>query len=248
MTQVSEKSRGYVLVASNKINFYKYAINLAESIIDYYEDAKITLFCEPWMLEEQDKDLFDEIHDCSSHYRAKLEGMWKSPYDLTMYLDVDMECEHEDIKICFDELEERDEDMLFSALTDDRSYVYAEREFDTPEGRKKFTLCGGICLYDNTVPLIQEFMKDWDQLTKDQMDGRWWPEGYNKSLKSWDQFSLWWLTEKEEKYKDLKYGIIEDDLRWNYYNALNWARGPRPEGAIVIRHYSCGLDKDGHII
>ena len=244
---MSEKSRGYVLVASNKINFYRYAINLAESILDYYEDAKITLFCEPWMFEERHRDLFDNVFECSSHYRAKLEGMARSPYDLTMYLDVDMECEQEDIKLCFDELERREEDVLFSELTDDRSYVYAERDFDTPEGPTKFTLCGGVALYDMTKPIVREFMKDWDQLTKDQMDGRWWPEGYIDSLKSWDQFSLWWLTEKDPKYKDLKYGILEDDLRWNYYNALNWAR-TRPKGPVIIRHYSCGLDKDGYII
>ena len=136
---------------------------------------------------------------------------------------------------------------MFSELTDDRSYVYAERDFDTPEGPTKFTLCGGVALYDMTKPIVREFMKDWDQLTKDQMDGRLWPEGYIDSLKSWDQFSLWWLTEKDPKYKDLKYGILEDDLRWNYYNALNWAR-TRPKGPVIIRHYSCGLDKDGYII
>lgn len=244
---MSEKSRGYVLVASNKINFYRYAINLAESILDYYEDAKITLFCEPWMFEEQHRELFDNVEWCSNHYRAKLEGMARSPYDLTMYLDVDMECEHEDVQFCFDELERREEDILFSELTDDREYVYAERQFDTPEGRTKFTLCGGVALYDMTKPIVREFMKDWDQLTKDQMDGHWWPDGYIDSLKSWDQFSLWWLTEREDKYKDLKYGILEDDLRWNYYNAFNWAV-TKPTGPVVIRHYSCGLDKDGYII
>ena len=66
------KSRGYVLVASNKINFYRYAINLAESILDYHEDANITLFCEPWMIEEQHRELFDSIEECSKNYRAKL--------------------------------------------------------------------------------------------------------------------------------------------------------------------------------
>jgi len=242
---MSQKSKGYVLVASNKINFYRYAINLAESILDFYEDAKITLFCEPWMFEECHRDLFDNVEWCSSHYRAKLEGMARSPYDITAYLDVDMECEHEDIANIFDELGEYD--VMLTELTDDRSYVYAEREFETPEGPRKFTLCGGIALFDNTKPIVKEFMKDWDQLTKDQMDDKWWPEGYADSLKSWDQFSLWWLTEKEDKYKDLKVGIFEDDLRWNYYNAFNWAQ-TQPKGPVVIRHYSCGLEKDGFII
>lgn len=244
---MSEKSKGYVLVASNKINFYRYAINLAESILDYYEDAKITLFCEEWMFEEIHRDLFDNVEWCSNHYRAKLDGMARSPYDLTMYLDVDMEVEHEDIGIVFGELEKSGKDMLFSELTDDRSYIYAERDFDTPEGPAQFTLCGGVCLYDMSKPIVREFMQEWWELTKRQMDGDWWPEGYIDSLKSWDQFSLWWLTEKEDKYKDLSYGIFEDDLRWNYYNAFDATR-TMAINPIVVRHYSCGLDKDGYII
>ena len=207
---MTEPTKGYVLVASKKINFYRYAINLSESILDYYEDAKITLFCEEWMFEEGHRDLFDNVEWCSNHYRAKLEGMARSPYDLTAYLDVDMEVEHEDIAIIFDEL--GDSEVMFAALTDDRSYVYAERDFDSPEGKQKFTLCGGIALYDMRKPIVREFMQDWWELTKAQMDGHWWPEGYNESLQSWDQFSLWWLTEKDDKYKDLKVGIFEDDL------------------------------------
>lgn len=242
---MTEPTKGYVLVASKKINFYRYAINLAESILDYYEDAKITLFTEPWMFEEGHRELFDNVEWCSDHYRAKLDGMRRSPYDITAYLDVDMEVEHEDIANIFDEL--GDDEVLFSELTDDRSYVYAEREFDTPEGPAKFTLCGGIALYDMRKEIVREFMTDWWELTKAQMDDQWWPEGYSDSLKSWDQFSLWWLTEKDPKYKDLKVAIFKDDLRWNYYNAFNWAI-TQPEGPIVIRHYSCGLEKDGFII
>lgn len=242
---MAEKSKGFVIVASNKVNFYKYAINLAESILDFYEDARITLFCEPWMVNEKDRDLFESIEDCSGHYRAKLEGMARSPYDLTMYLDADMEVEHEDIQKCWDEI--KDHDVVFSELTDERDYIYAERDFSTPEGNAKFTLCGGVCLYDMSKPIVREFMSEWWELTRKQMDGEWWPRGYSESLQSWDQFSLWWLTEKDDKYKDLKVGIFEDDLRWNYYNAFNWAR-TQPESPVVVRHYSCGLDKDGIIV
>lgn len=171
--------------------------------------------------------------------------MTQSPYDLTMYIDADMECEHEDIVKVFDEI--KDHDVVFSALTDERDYIYAERDFDTPEGPSKFTLCGGVCLYDMSKPIVREFMDDWWDLTRRQMDHEWWPEGYIESLRSWDQFSLWWLTEKEEKYKDLKIGIFEDDMRWNYYNAWNWEI-TRPENPVVLRHYSCGLNKDQEIV
>ena len=239
-------SKGYVIVASKKINFYRYAINLAESVLDYHEDAKITLVCEEWMFEELHRDLFDQVIWCNNHYRAKLWGMAKSPYDLTFYIDADMECEHEDIANVFDEL--GDDDVMFTPLTDDREYVYAERSFDTPEGKGIFTLCGGVCLYDMRKPIVREFMDDWWELTRRMMDREWFPEGYNESLRSWDQFTLWWLVEKTEKYKDLKVGIFENDLRWNWYNALNPARTALPEGGVVLRHYSCGLDKDGYII
>ena len=242
---MSEKSKGFVIVASKKINFYRYAVNLAESILDYYEDAKITLFCEEWMFEELHRDLFDQVIWCSNHYRAKLWGMAKSPYDITMYIDADMECEHEDIATVFDEL--GDYHMLFSALTEERAYIYSELFFDSPEGRTKFDLCGGVCLYDMTVPIVKEFMWDWWDLTYRQMNDEWWPEGYADSLKSWDQFSLWWLTTKTDKYKDINLGIFKDDMRWNYYNAWNWAK-TRPEGEVVLRHYSCGLEKDGWIL
>lgn len=240
-----EKSKGFVIVASKKINFYRYAVNLAESILDFYEDAKITLYCEEWMFQEVHRDLFDDVVWCSNHYRAKLWGMAKSPYDLTMYVDADMECEHEDVITAFDQL--GDNDVMFTALTDDREYVYAERSFDSPEGRQKFTLCGAVCLYDMTKPIVREFMDDWWELTRRQMDREWWPDGYSESLRSWDQFSLWWLVERTPKYKDLKVGIFEDDLRWNYYNALNYAM-TKPEGEVIFRHYSSGLDKDGYIL
>lgn len=241
-----EKSKGFVIVASKKINFYRYAINLAESILDYYEDAKITLFCEEWMFEELHRDLFDQVIWCSDHYRAKLWGMAKSPYDITMYIDADMECEHEDIRKVFGEL--GDCDMMFSALTEERAYIYAELYFDCPEaGPTKFDLCGGVCLYDMSKPIVKEFMWDWWELTRKQMNDEWWPAGYSDSLKSWDQFSLWWLTTKVDKYKDINVGIFKDDMRWNYYNAWNWVK-TRPEGEVVLRHFSCGLEKDGYIL
>lgn len=243
---MKEKTKGIVVVASNKPNFYVMAIQLIDSIRDFDEDVNITLVCEEWMVDERAEELADNIIHCGGHYRAKLWGMAQSPYDLTMYLDADMSCEHEDISKCFDEM--KDYDLVFSELTDDRSYVYAERDFDTPEGKRQFTLCGGVCLYDMSKPIVREFMNDWWDLTRRQMDQQWWPEGYADSLKSWDQFSLWWLTNKTEKYKDLKIGIFDDDLRWNYYNAFKPSRTWPETGPVILRHYSCGVNKDEYVI
>ena len=241
-----EPTKGFVLVASRKPNFYKFALNLMEAIRDYYEDANICFVTEERFLEERGKDLADKIVFCDDHYRAKLWGMTQSPYDITMYIDVDMNVEHEDIATVFDEL--KGADIRVAALTEDRSYAYAEWTFNDPEGRQQvFKYCGGVFLYDRRNPLVREFVNDWWILTRKQMDNEWWPEGYPRSLSGWDQFSLWWLTEKVEKYKDLKIEIFEDDLRWNYYNAYNMAI-TKPENPVVLRHYSSGLDKDGYLI
>jgi hypothetical protein len=73
----------------------------------------------------------------------------------------------------------------------------------------------------------------------------WWPtledgvtedlENYPATLKRWDQFSLWWLVNKEPKYKDLKVGILEDDARWNFYSKYKYEHNKDP---VVLRHYS----------
>ena len=66
-------------------------------------------------------------------------------------------------------------------------------------------------------------------------------ENYPRNLKIWDQFTLWWLTEKEEKYKDLKISIFEDNYRWNYWSLL--ARRQIPPENTVLLHKSSAADR-----
>ena len=150
---MTEPTKGFVVVASKNHNFYLYALNLCESIREYYEDAKICLVTEERFLDGRE-EVADDVVLCDDHYRAKIYGMAKSPYDITMYIDADMEVQHEDIVTVWDEL--KDYDMVWSELTDDRDYIYAERDFDTPEGKRKFTLCGAVCLYDMRTPIVRE--------------------------------------------------------------------------------------------
>ena len=230
-------SKGYVIVASKKRAFYTFAINLMESIRDFYPEADICFFTEERFLDGRES-IASEVRLCDDHKRAKLIGMANSPYDLTFYIDADTECEHEDIKKVFDEL--GDYDVMFTGLPKDRHYCYAEVYF--PAGH--FKLCGAVCLYDMRKPIVREFMKDWYDLTVKQYADEWWPldengnhdyKNYPKSLKRWDQFTLWWLTNKEPKYQDLKVGIFEDDARWNYYTKYRYDHNKDP---VVIRHYS----------
>ena len=241
MTQ--EPTKGYIIVASRRSFFYASACNLMDSIRDFYPDANICLVCEERFLDDRGRRLADEIIFCNDHKRAKLWGMAKSPWDITFYIDADTEVEHEDIEHVFDEL--NGYDVMYTSLPEERSYCYAELKW--PGGQ--FTLCGAVCLYDMRNPLVREFMDDWYDLTVRQYAGTWWPtnekgepdyETHPKSLSRWDQFSLWWLVNKEPKYQNLKVGIFEDDARWNYFSRYKYAHNKKP---VVIRHYSASEAK-----
>ena len=238
----NQPSKGYVIVASRKKFFYVSALNLIESIRDFYPEAKVCLVTEEKFLDGRE-EIADKVIFCDDHKRAKLWGMAQSPWDITFYIDADTECEHEDIEHVFDELE--DNDLVFTSLPVERSYCYAELKF--PGGQ--FELCGAVCLYDMRNPLVREFMQDWFDLTVKQYSGEWWPRKedgtedthlYPESLKRWDQFSLWWLVNKEPKYKDLKVGIFEDDARWNFFSRYKYKHNNKP---VVIRHYSAAKAK-----
>jgi hypothetical protein len=242
---MSEETKGYIVVASREKRYYSFATHLIGTIKDHYPEANCTLVTEERFLDGRESEA-DNVIICDNHYRAKLWGMANSPYDITMYIDADMYCCSESIKDVFDEL--GDHDLMFTGLAQDRWYVFRDTEF--PGGT--FTLCGAVCLYRSSNPLVREFMKDWDEYYKLQYTKKWWPlndQGefdylnYPEQLSIWDQFTLWWLTNKEEKYKDLKVGIFENDLRWNYWMILDREKNPMPEDTVLM-HVSAQADKN----
>lgn len=257
MTQ--QKTKGYIIVGSGHKNFYSMAINCGESILDFCPEAKITIVTEERFLDGREKQ-FDNVILCDGHYRAKLWGMSQSPYDLTAYLDADMEIIHEDISNIFDEIEDSNCDMMFTPIKDSEAKYFV----GTTWGQVTFKLNGGICVYDNTKQIVKDFVKEWDRRYKSQRadskqemfnttEEKWWPlndhgeydyVNYPEELKHWDQFTLWWLINKEEKFKDIKIGEFEDYLRWNYYSTYN-KDTTKPEDDIVIMHYSNAFDKWG---
>lgn len=242
---MQNETKGYLVVASRKSNFYSGAINLIESVKDYYPEANVCLVTEERFCDGRES-IADHLIYCSDHYRSKMWGMARSPYDITFYMDADMECVHEDISKVFDNL--KDDDMVFTGLPRDRWYVFKDTEF--PGGT--FTLAGAVCLYRSARTLVREFMHDWFNYYCKQHDGSWWPLDENNNfdtyhyphhLRVWDQFTLWWLTNKEDKYKELKISIFEDDLRWNYWTLLDRLRN-MPTQPIILMHYSNVMEKD----
>lgn len=245
--QKQEPTKGFMIVASTERNFYLYALNLIESIKDYYPEAQCALGVSPY-LKDGRESVADYVFDVGDTPREKLIGLTKTPYDLTCYIDADCEVQHEDIATVFDQL--GDNDIVFSALTEEREYCYAERKF--PGG--EFTLCGANFVYDNRKPLVKEFMQDWKDIYWSQhpsYENTWWPKNdkgewdfdlYPESLRQWDQFTLWWLTNKVDKYKELKYDVFEDDARWNWFALYIESKVPI-KAPPIITHHSWGIDK-----
>jgi len=241
---MSQPTKGYLLVASRDPIYYSWACNLMGGIKDYYPDAKVCLVTEQRFVDAR-ADEADHLVICDDHYRAKLWGLTQTPFDITFYLDADMEIIGEGIEEIFDEL--GDNDMMFTGLPKDRWYVFMETEF--PGGT--FELCGAVCLYRKTEKTMQ-FMQDWYDYYVKQYANTLWPtnalgepdeENYpRKSLSRWDQFTLWWLTNKEEKYQDLKVAVFENDLRWNYWSTLDRIKTPMPENTVLL-HLSCNATR-----
>lgn len=252
-------SKGFVIVASKKIAFYYSAINLIESIRDYYPDAQFALFTEERFVDHRCKDDPNiQLFYCNDHIRAKLYGMANSPFDITFYMDADCEVEHEDIVTIWEQLE--DNDLVFVELTKDKraqgSFVEVEGTIQSTGDRIDLVLCGGVCLYNNKNPLVKEFMKDW--WVKFQVQEKvwnhqnteevWWPEGTPRSMLRWDQFTLWWMTNKESKYNDLKIGRFKDNYRWNWFTSfkINPETGKHNlvDKPPIVIHHSASMKKD----
>lgn len=213
-------SKGYVVVASKNKFFHISSLNLMHSIRDFDPNANITYVVDP-NINDGGTEVADVVYDCGDDERAKILGMAKADYDLTFYIDADCEVQSDELPRVFDLL--GDHDMMFTALPDSRQHFFQEHIW--PAG--KFSWCGAVCLYKKSM---KEFMQDWYDLTYRQYRGEWWPtkedgtwdtDNYPRSLARWDQFSLWWLLNKEPKYKDLKVGRLDgwDDYRWNYFTS-----------------------------
>ena len=125
-----QPNNGFLYVGSLTKPYYDAAVMSAESIKDYWPEAKITLFThEPWVNERRDSKIFDRIEtNIPVHCRAKLWALDQTHYDKTVYMDADTYCEHEDVKHIFDELP----DEYDISMTTNRPYnakvVYFTKE------------------------------------------------------------------------------------------------------------------------
>lgn len=243
-------TKGFLIVASKTVNFYRYAINLIESLKDYYPEAKTCLVTEKRFCDGREV-LADHLFFCGDDPREKLGALSLTPFDITMYIDADSYINHEDISTAFDYIE--DNDLVMIKLPPEADKVFVIRKWEG--GEMKYT--GGVFIYKSSNPLVMDFVKDWDYYYRRTREGSWWPDYKNgfpdydlhpKNLGNWDQFTLWWLLDKNPKYKDLKIGSFKDEYRWNWYSSYDTSSIIRqlvnPENKPpIIYHWSGDIDK-----
>lgn len=249
-------SRGFVVAATRKPKFILSAINLRESLFDFYPDAKISLYTEQKFIDKFGDDLndFDNVIPVGDTDREKMIGMYLSPYDQTMYLDADCEINHTDIAAVWDHLDDGS-DMVWVELTDEAAQGFAMHRWGKGD-LDKLTHCGGVCLYNSSNPLVKEFMRDWYDIYLMMMDGKWGPKELPevpRKFLQWDQTVLYYLIHKCPKYQSLKWKFFPDNYRWNYYSGFGNIMEQIPgkfkyiDGDPVILHYSSHMDKDGTV-
>lgn len=240
-------TKGYLIVASKNVNFYQSAIMLIESIKDYHPEARVCLVTEERFCDGRES-VADHLLHCGDDSREKLWALYNTPFDITFYLDADMECVHEDIAKVFDELGDRD--LVFTDLPENLKFLWNGWHFGKDK-EHNLKICGAVCLYDIRKPMVRKFLEDWHSFFLQQRYD-WWPtnekglpdyETYPKRYRYWDQFSLWWMTEMDTQYSDLSIGFFDDPLRWNFWLALEGRERHQPENPIVLRHYSAKMKK-----
>lgn len=198
-----------------------------ETLKDYWPNAHVTLFTETDWIEDHLYQTFDNVIGGAPHNkRAKLWALSRTPYDLTVYLDADMEIMHEDIKTVFDQIDE-ETDLL---LTKIRPYNAKITKFP---GGELVDHCGFFMYRSNERTL--EFMRQWWELHLKQECGDWkWDTNlYPEELRQWDQWAYWWLQNKTEYAIRRKY--FDEDARWNFVNGYIKTEVTNP---VIIYHHT----------
>tara|TARA_B100000085_G_C18483117_1_gene488206 strand:+ start:382 stop:1092 length:711 start_codon:yes stop_codon:yes gene_type:complete len=221
------KNNGFVYVASVNKQFYYAALYSAQSLLDFYPEAKITLFThETWVCDEA-REIFDQIitEGVPNHIRAKLWALSKSPYDTTLYIDCDTTIQSEEISEVFDLL--GDNDIIFT-----RNRPYNAKITKLSETEEMIYHCG-LFLYNTKT--TKDLMDSWYTGYLEQNDPRWDPSPYPEEVRKWDTFTMWnLLTNGNFQVKVGEFPA--PDAKWNFVNGYKEEELMGEE--IVIQHYT----------
>jgi hypothetical protein len=230
--------KGFLIVASLFKEYVDSANFCAHSIKDHYPDAHVTLFVSDRVRQFADESAFDLIisDDVPDHSRTKLYALSRTPYsEMTVYVDADMECQHEDIATIWDQLS-KDDDILITKI---RPYNGKISKWNS--GRL-IHHCG-FFVY-RTKPHILEFMEKW-WLDYEKQRREPWPyteEQHPKELQPWDQFTFWKLINLDGY--DININFFKDDARWNFVNGY---RSNETTSPIIFYHHTVIVKHNANI-
>jgi len=206
--------KGFVYVASLNPIYYEYALLSAQSLRDHYPETNITLFTHQDFVDERAEKLFDEIRVGIPHSRrAKMWCMAHTPYDITLYNDVDSYIRRRKIKKVFDQLDQHD--MMFGTNLDytvsKLALVYADKEH-----KHKITHHGSLCLYHKS-DLNLDFHQTWYDEYIEQENSSWKYDWADPIWKKYDMHTLWRLMNnfdsKFDRFQNINIGLLE--RHWN---------------------------------
>jgi hypothetical protein len=219
--------KGFVIVASLKSSFLSSSVLCAQSLKDYFPQAHVTLFTETDWIYERLHDDFDNVIGGAPHSnRAKLWALDKTPYDLTVYLDADMEIMSSEIETVFDQIDS-ETDIIMTKI---RPYNAKITKFP---GGELTDHCGFFMYKSN--PKTLEFVRQWWSLFQKQQSKEWqWDTAlYPEELRQWDQWAYWWLQNRTEYAIMRKY--FDEDARWNFVNGYLKSETTKP---VIIYHHT----------
>lgn len=220
---------GFLLVASVFPHYVQGAEYAAASIRDNYPDAHITLFVPKKLYRENLKREFDLIvtDDVPDHTRTKLYALSRTPYkNLTLYVDADMECMHEDVQTVWDQIGPAT-DILITKI---RPYNGKIAKWKTGE----MVYHGGFFLYRSN-PHTLRFMEQW-WLDYQKQRTEPWPYTEDQApvaLRPWDQFTFWKLLNIDKHPVNVE--VFKDDARWNFVNGYYTTETSSP---IIFYHHT----------
>ena len=223
------ENNGFLYVASLKKGYYKAAKLSALSLLDYWPEAKITLFTHKEWVEPGDYDIFETIitDNVPYHHRAKLWALDKTPYDLTVYMDCDTEVQHDDIQKIFDQIPE-DVDILFTA---NRPYNAALTKLSDTE---EMTEHCGLFIYRNNLQTLNLMSAWWGEYQKQNEPG-FDRQHYPEAALQWDTFTMWrLLTYGNHGVKTGRFP--EPDARWNF--VIGYKEEELMGQPKIIHHYT----------
>ena len=226
------KSNGFVYVASVNKAFYQAALQSARSLLDFFPEAKITLFThEPWVCDEA-REIFDQIitDGVPNHIRAKLWALSKSPYDITLYVDCDTLINSEEISGVFDLL--GDNDILFT-----RNRPYNAKITKLSETEEMIYHCG-LFLYRTET--TKDLMDSWYRWYLEQNDPRWDPSPYPEQVRKWDTFTMWNLL-TNGNFNVIVGEFPQPDAKWNF--VTGYKQGELMGEEAVILHYTISQER-----